>query len=391
MDKKKKILLLTDGITPFVIGGMQKHSANLAKFLTLKGWDITLVHCLDHTEKIPDKEEVNRVLFGNSGVVLADQVVFHFPAPGKVPGHYIRRSYQYSKMIYEKLKNRIGEFDFIYAKGFTAWELIKRKSKGDKSIPPIGVKFHGYEMFQTPPSFKVALEHKLFKKPVKWNNQNADLVFSYGGKITDIVKSIGVDHSKIVGITSGIDPEWIKSEVQSNNETIRFVYLGRYERRKGIEELMLALRNIEGDKSFEFNFIGDIPSGKREKDSRFVYHGQIGEKDKLISILDSCDVLVCPSHSEGMPNVILEGMARGLAIIATDTGAVQMMVDEKVGVLLPSPDVGLISSAIEKMISMSKEELLLLRNNSLQRIKNEFGWDRIAEKVISAIENVTTQ
>ena len=32
-----KILLLTDGIAPYALGGMQKHSANLAKYLTLAG------------------------------------------------------------------------------------------------------------------------------------------------------------------------------------------------------------------------------------------------------------------------------------------------------------------------------------------------------------------
>ena len=33
------------------------------------------------------------------------------------------------------------------------------------------------------------------------------------------------------------------------------------------------------------------------------------------------DVLICPSYSEGMPNVIIEAAARGLAIIATNVGA----------------------------------------------------------------------
>ena len=42
-----KVLMITDGINPFVIGGMQKHSANLAKHLTLSGCKVTLVHCVD--------------------------------------------------------------------------------------------------------------------------------------------------------------------------------------------------------------------------------------------------------------------------------------------------------------------------------------------------------
>ena len=49
---------------------------------------------------------------------------------------------------------------------------------------------------------------------------------------------------------------------------------------------------------------------------------------------DSCDILLCPSYSEGMPNVILEAMSRGLAIIATNVGAIRLLVSEDNGVLL---------------------------------------------------------
>ena len=43
---------------------------------------------------------------------------------------------------------------------------------------------------------------------------------------------------------------------------------------------------------------------------------------------------MCPSYSEGMPNVIMEAMSRGLAIIATDVGAVSKLVDEENGWLI---------------------------------------------------------
>ena len=46
-------------------------------------------------------------------------------------------------------------------------------------------------------------------------------------------------------------------------------------------------------------------------------------------ILDSADTLVLPSISEGMPNVILEAMSRGLSIIATDVGANSLMVSDQ--------------------------------------------------------------
>ena len=48
------------------------------------------------------------------------------------------------------------DYDFIYSKGFTAWQLlIKRKKNTIKS--KVGVNFHGYEMYQKAPSFKLKL------------------------------------------------------------------------------------------------------------------------------------------------------------------------------------------------------------------------------------------
>ncbi|MBK7816242.1 MAG: glycosyltransferase [Sphingobacteriaceae bacterium] len=38
----------------------------------------------------------------------------------------------------------------------------------------------------------------------------------------------------------------------------------------------------------------------------------------------ACDVLICPSFSEGFPNVILEAMSNGLAVAATNVGAVEL-------------------------------------------------------------------
>ena len=81
----------------------------------------------------------------------------------------------------------INDFDFIYSKGFSSWNLIYLKRKGLK-IPNIGVNFHGYEMWQKPPSFRVFSQHLLLKPFVKWITKNSDFVFSYGSKISNIIE-----------------------------------------------------------------------------------------------------------------------------------------------------------------------------------------------------------
>jgi glutamine synthetase type III len=56
---------------------------------------------------------------------------------------------------------------------------------------------------------KDTLENSMLSGPVKWNNLHADVVFSYGGKITALIESLGVRRHKIMEIPTGIDPAWI--------------------------------------------------------------------------------------------------------------------------------------------------------------------------------------
>jgi len=387
-----KILLVTDGIMPFILGGMQRHSTYLAKYLTLQGCEVTLVHCVDNSSSLPTEDQINDFLF-NGDNKLHKIIGLKFPKAKWFPGHYIYNSYLYSKMIYDKIRSEIYEYDFIYAKGFTVWKLISKKKKGLKA-PKIGIKFHGYEMYQTSNGIKMKLQHWLLRYFVKWNTINSDVVFSYGSKITDIILKLGVQSSFILEIPSGIDSLWLRENKLEHNSTIRFVFLGRYERRKGIEELSLAIKELIKKKiNAEFHFIGPIPEKKKiiSASSYLTYHGRIMDFKKIKEIMDSSDVLICPSHSEGMPNVILEAMSRGLAIIATDVGAVSQMVGNDNGILISAPKKSFIKNAINHFLEMKKDHLIEKRENSIKKIKRCFLWEKIIKKTKEDIVKIINE
>jgi glycosyltransferase involved in cell wall biosynthesis len=377
-----KILIITDGITPFVIGGMQKHSYNLALQLAVQGHRITLFHCVTGKNKLPEREEINN-LFGAEAMKNLESICLRFPAPSWYPGHYLKESYIYSRMVYKRIESRLEEFDFIYAKGFTAWYFLEQKKRGVK-MPPVGIKFHGYEMFQPPVGFRMRLENSMLSGPVKWNNLHADVVFSYGGKITALIESLGVSRHKITEIPTGIDPAWISGITPARTSgKLNFCFVGRHERRKGIEELHKAISMLPADQ-FHFHFIGPIPGSSQLKLAHVTYYGALRETKRIQEILDQCQVLVTPSHSEGMPNVIMEGMARGLAILATPVGAIESVVDQRNGWLIEPGNVDTLARMLLQVIQSKPEEIHEKQKASLERIRL-FTWDNIARQTAESI------
>lgn len=301
-----------------------------------------------------------------------------------MPGHYLRESYEYSCKVFEAFGKR-EEVDFVYAKGFVAWRLIEEKQKGYKCAS-VGINFHGYEMFQRAPSIKSSLEQKLLlRKPVLLNIHHADYVFSYGGKITEIIKDLGVASNKIIESPAGIEPSWlINKPIFHDGYKRRFLFIGRYEERKGIRELNRAISKFPIGQ-FEFHFVGNIPDNKKTIREDVVYHGMISDSTKIKQIMQHCDVLVCPSYSEGMPNVILEAMASGLAIIATDVGAVNLMVSKQNGWLLENSDVALIARIMKEALKLPENELLMKKKSSIDIVQKNFLWSNIIQKQIMLI------
>ena len=363
-----KIALLTDGITPYCIGGMQRHSANLCKHLLELGHEVTLAHCVYGKSKLPTNNDVKNAFNNHTHLNVFG---FRFPSLGQMPGHYLRESHQYSIDLFQKLKTEWSTFDIVIAKGFTAWHLLDLKRKNKIDIGPIAVNFHGLEMFQRPASFSERIKSWLLKDPVKWNLKHADYVVSYGGKITEILIQLNIEKSKIAEIPSGIDSDWVVTQRIQNEHPV-FVFLGRYERRKAIEEINVVLKNHT---HIQFHFIGDIPFRKRIKSKNITYHGPQKDKKSICELLDACDAIVSPSYSEGMPNVLLEGMARGLVPIATNVGAVEVLINAQCGILIEKPKD--IEKAILQFNSMSQSERQLLADTGLQQVKKNFIWEKI--------------
>ncbi|MEM7163499.1 MAG: glycosyltransferase family 4 protein, partial [Bacteroidota bacterium] len=329
-------------------------------------------------------EQKANTLFESENV---DIRTFKFPVLDFLPGHYLRENLRLSEQFYSTIAERMNEYDLIYAQGFTGYEFIKRNLR-----IPVFINFHGYEMFQKAIGIKSKAEQHLFRNRVKWMSRKADFVFSFGAKIQDILNRIDVPSEKQIELPLGISQDWLQESVIPTKEKRKFIFIGRNERRKGINEINKALEKlIEESYDFEMHFIGPIPSSFQIPNASIIYHGQINDEVGLKNTLRACDILISASFSEGMPTVILEGMSQGLAVIATDVGAVSKMVDDTNGLCIESGNVIALYEAMKGFIQMAPESIDQLKLNSLTKFEKNFISEQIINKLILIFKEKTQE
>jgi glycosyltransferase involved in cell wall biosynthesis len=362
-----KVALLTDGIHPFVIGGMQRHSYNLCKYLAAAGIQVDLYH----TCPSPVQRSIEyREFFTETEIARINFILVEWPESGGYPGHYLRESYIFSKCLFERMV-ALDPPDLIYAKGYTAWYLLK---KGFNA--PIVVNFHGVEFLQ--PGFSLAerLSQLILRYPALRQMKMADRVISYGGGITRILAKHIARH-KIVEIPAAIAASWLNNSTLQQREVVRFCFVGREERRKAIPELHAVIRELLPEFDFEFHFVGEMRQTRKIESPKIFYHGLITDSENLSRFLRGMDVLVCPSYAEGMPNVILEAMASGCAVIAADVGAIATVVSEDSGWLFKRGDFQAMKYIMIDIITQERIHLLAKRRNAIATVSKDFIWERV--------------
>jgi glycosyltransferase involved in cell wall biosynthesis len=215
--------------------------------------------------------------------------------------------------------------------------------------------------------------------------QSADLVAPPCADLCDFAIGYWGIPNKNVRITPypySASPGYLAIPATSSGKVVGFV--GRLERRKGIEVFAKAIpRILESDPSVSVRFIGQPVlhvSGVmydvwlKRRLGRYASRIQIVGKvplNQMHQAYADLDVCVFPSIWENFPNVCLEAMSAGRAIVASDGGGMREMLDNgRCGVIIPSGD----------HRSLAKAVIALLRDSGQ---RDHFG--RVArERVLTA-------
>lgn len=104
----------------------------------------------------------------------------------------------------------------------------------------------------------------------------------------------------------------------------------------------------------------------------------VGTQSDVAGLMAASDALVLPSRWEGLPNVVLEAMAAGLPIVATDVdGTSELIENGQTGLLVPPDDDAALVQAIAAVLN--DPESASARAKSAKIVSQEwFTWDAVA-------------
>lgn len=129
--------------------------------------------------------------------------------------------------------------------------------------------------------------------------------------------------------------------IRKSGDPFHILFVGRLCRPKGVFELLEAIAQAWFDCPIEVRLVGDGACRQQLEDytralgiANKVHF--IGAVNQVLSHFEWSDVLVLPSHSEGIPRVIMEAFAAGVPVIGTAIPGIQQLVEEdSTGTLVP--------------------------------------------------------
>ena len=216
----------------------------------------------------------------------------------------------------------------------------------------------------------------------------------------DVARRWGLESARIRVIPNPID-EQMFCPVGPPGSSADVLYVGRLERRKGVETLIDAVPRVLGRVAgARFRLVGrDHPSGPRGESMVCCLSRRLGKsritggvvdftkpvpRTELPGLYRSAAVCVVPSLYENFPYTCLEAMACGCAVVASRTGGIpEILADGVDGLLVPPGDALALSEAIARLLKDPKFRLALGRR-ARQTVCERFGRQVIGGRTADA-------
>ncbi len=217
------------------------------------------------------------------------------------------------------------------------------------------ITIHGSDIF-------VLARKPILKSVIRFILKRSDYVFVVSDSLKENVLKLGIEglEEKLSVTYNSVDMErfrpdqasTFKEEVNINPQKPVVLFVGNLVWQKGVEYLIRAKEFMNTDA--EIVIVGGGPLLEEfkgivefEKMEGITF---TGSRNDIENIMPAADVVVVPSVSESFGIVILEAMASGKPVVATNVGGIPEVVNKETGILVnPEDPVGL-AEAVDKIL-----------------------------------------
>ena len=210
------------------------------------------------------------------------------------------------------------------------------------------------------------------------------------------LKKLGVKDEKIVYVPNGIPEELFKIKLkQPKNKIKQILFLGRIAPIKDLETLMKSIKIIsEKNEKVILNLVGPEEEEYALKIKKLIsdlnlknvnFLGPIYDLKEKIDLIDKSDLFVLPSKREGMPQSLIEAMAREKIVISsTNDGGKELVKDKETGYLFEVGNEQQLADKISEALENS-EQNKNIRKNARKFVK-QFNWKKLVEKIEKVLQ-----
>lgn len=286
---------------------------------------------------------------------------------GNTPYVNVRGLKNPSFALLAAVKATLGRFDVVHAHNLLSAVPMKAARGGRRVLT-----LHGYY------SEQVALLHGGALGRVAGLAE--PLMMGWADAVTVVSKRVegayGLRGVSAVYVPNAIDVK-VLPRGRERLYTPQVIFVGRLSREKGVDILVKAVEKVRGA---HILVVGDGPEkafleGLAKGGRVHFLGGQTWRR--TVRLIRGSDLFVLPSRMEGLPTALLEAMAVGTPVVASEVGGVPEAVEDGVcGVLVPPEDAEALAGAISSVLT-DRGLRASMAENALRRIEEEYCWEAV--------------
>jgi glycosyltransferase involved in cell wall biosynthesis len=198
----------------------------------------------------------------------------------------------------------------------------------------------------------------------------------------DILRTEQVRSPQISVIPNGIDVDLYRA-ARPGRPARRVITVANLRREKNHETLIAAAGLLKAAcPDLRYQVVGD---GPRRHELEAFAHARgvadivefLGHREDVPALLAAADLFVLPSRSEAFPNGVIEAMASGLPVIATDVGGLRDLIEPgRTGVLVPPADPEALAAAVQSFVA-APAQAAALGAAARDTIQARYSFDRM--------------